>query len=202
MGVTKLSVFNIGQRGLGEPQLSSVDQDVERARDMRAAWEPTIGFLLSIHPWNFATVVEQLSADGGATPVGWDYAYSYPAHWLRHVFVSRTGLRTDALAEGWEDRAGHIMSNDEELYLGFVSDQYVDALVGQWPRPFEQLAGTILGRVVALKATDSRSMLSDLVEQESALFDAAAGFDAQNQSRPPRKLGSWAGVLAGRLGWR
>jgi hypothetical protein len=80
--MTPTDIANMALSRLGEPRLSSIEENTPTAISCRQHFATVRDSLLRAHAWNFATTRAQLSLT--TTPAfGWDYAYTLPADFLR-----------------------------------------------------------------------------------------------------------------------
>lgn len=201
MAVTKVELFQGACFHLGEEFVGVDDSPAMAgglAAKLRAALPRAAEFVLSLNAWNFARRMEalELDADLGEDTnpplVGWLYAYHKKA-WLRLNWLSPTGLWIDRIASGWDDRDGHIVSNQGALYADFVARAFAeDAYIGLWARPFAEAVSSVMADYAAKPVTQSRSTQADISARSQALIDTAATWDAQQSPAPPRRRGRWA----------
>lgn len=116
----ELDAVNGALAHLGEPLLSSLDEDRKAARDAKRLFGPVRDALLRMHDWNFAEAFDQPAVLPDASPnPRFPYLAPLPADFLRMRHVS--GLGDDA----WVVTAAGRRSEDGEevdiLVLASVS---------------------------------------------------------------------------------
>jgi hypothetical protein len=143
---------------LGEPSISSFDEDTETAESVRQIYESTILGLLSRYDWGWASTRAQLSADGAVTPINeWRSAFLMPTLKTDRVGMpiyvfNSTDLRAPAVFD-YEIEGKHIFSNYSTIVIEYVQRK-AESL---WPGYFEELAVEALAARLALPVTENAS---------------------------------------------
>ncbi len=93
---SSIDIVNRALDKLGESKINTIDDNTERARVMKRAYDRVREAELRAHPWNFAKRRALLPADADAPAFGFDYAYTFPADCLRVL----PGVEDDWTIEG------------------------------------------------------------------------------------------------------
>ena len=76
---SKVDVASQALARLGEPAISSFEEDSDTAEKVNQLYEPTILQLLGSHDWSFATRRKVLAEDAAGTPINeWKRAFLMP----------------------------------------------------------------------------------------------------------------------------
>lgn len=143
---------------LGEPSISSFEEDSDTAEKVNSLYEPTILQLLSSHDWGFATRRRALVEDAAGLPVNeWRRAFLMPA--LRtdrigkplSVFNS-TSVNAPQVFE-YEIEGKWVFTN----YTTIVLEYIWRVPESQWPGYFHTLAIEALAATLALPVTENAS---------------------------------------------
>lgn len=161
---------------LGEPPAASSASTDATTQMIVASWPSHAESLLSIHPWNFATVTEPLAVLAGVEPVGYKYAYAKPAGCLRILAVSLTSQREDPGVR-YIDHGGQIWADAQDLYIRFISSTYKEQ-IGLWPAPVFDALALRIALVQAPIQTQSRGKLGDIESMERRMLRQAKSWDA------------------------
>ncbi len=196
---TKLDVLNDALVLLGEPRTSSPDSSDKWVRRLNQAYDGVVRRLLEDHPWDFATKREKLTlaalgddADGDPLPYGRDLAYNKPAGCLRICWVNDSGQdpTRDDDEPDYENEEGHILTNLDPCYMGFVSQYFADR-EGAWPGKFGWAVSTELASVCAEVSTKSESKGLVLEKKAEKALRQAKSWDAAQRPFRRKPRGSW-----------
>lgn len=196
MTASKEDVASQALARLGEPAISSFDEDTDTAEKVAQLYEPTILHLLSSHDWSFATRRAVLVEDASGLPANeWERAFLMPA------------LRTDrvgkplAVFSSAQVRAPQVFDfeiQDRWIFTNFTTIviEYIQRVSeAVWPGYFQQLAIEAVATALALPVTENAS--KDQLHRQAAygspsefgrggLFRAATEADATGD--PTRSL--------------
>lgn len=75
---SKVQIFNRALNLLGEPGISSADEDNKRAKAMSSAWELIVPELMFMKPWLFTVKEQKMAKLDIKGIVNYDYAFQYP----------------------------------------------------------------------------------------------------------------------------
>lgn len=158
MSISKEDVASQALARLGEPAISSFDEDSDTAEKVNQLYEPTVLQLLSSHDWHFATQRQALSEDAAGTPVNeWTRAFLLPT--LRTERVGKPlSVFNSALVNApqffdYELQKRWLMTNATTIVVEFIAR--VDE--ASWPGYFQTLAVEALAAVLALPITENAS---------------------------------------------
>ncbi|AGH15990.1 tail protein [Dunaliella viridis virus SI2] len=158
MAASKEELASQALNRLGEPAISSFDEDTDAAEKVGRLYEETILALLSSYPWQWATTRAVLSIDGAITPANkWRYAYKLPTLQLDRVgnplrFYNSTDLRAPVV-DDYELEGEHVFTN----YTTMVAEYIQRKNENLWPGYFAKLARDALAADLALPITESRT---------------------------------------------
>jgi hypothetical protein len=126
---------------LGEPPISSFEEDSDTAQKVAPLYEPTIQKLLGQHNWEFATTRKQLQIDAAGTPVtGWARAFLLPSLKTDRIgqplaFFETASTYAPKVFE-YEVSGKWVFTNYLTLYCEYI--RRVPEI--EWPGYFEVLA--------------------------------------------------------------
>lgn len=156
MATSKEDVASQALARLGEPAISSFEDDTETAEKVNQLYEPTILSLLSRYQWVFASKRAALAIDGGKTPANeWTYGFLMPTPRTEMVgnpyrVYSSTSLRAPEFFD-YEIEGRYILTNATTIVIEYTQ-RLTESL---WPGYFERLATEALASVLALPITES-----------------------------------------------
>ena len=158
MADSKVDVASQALARLGEPSISSFEEDSDTAEKVNQLYEPTILQLLSSHNWSFATRRKQLLEDAAGTPINeWKRAFLMPTLRTDRVGKPMGVFNTTAL------HSPHVFLYEiQELWLFTSYDQVVIEYIwrvpeSQWPGYFHTLAIEAIAATLALPVTENAS---------------------------------------------
>jgi hypothetical protein len=146
--------------------------------------------LFETHPWNFCSTVEQLSATE-PDPDGWTYGFNKPSKCWRIVKVANCAgnMSPDRASSPYEDQAGRILSDDEDVFLKYIDGYWLERY-GAWPQVFADAVSGAVAYAVG-PVTRSEAITDELLRKKSERFlRAAKSWDAQQNpvwQPPPSK---------------
>lgn len=158
MTISKVDVASQALARLGEPAISSFEEDTQTAEKVNQLYEQTVLSALSLYDWDFATVRASLVEDGAATPVNqWTRAFLLPT------------LRTERVGEplavynsadlnapqffGYELQERWLLTDATTIVVKYIqraAEQY-------WPGYFQAFVVEALAAVLALPITENAS---------------------------------------------
>lgn len=143
---------------LGEPPISSFDDDSDTAEKVAQLYEATILGLLSRHHWHFAKTKKQLSEDGAAPLINeWQRGFLMPTLDTERVSgptqVFASAQRGASVTFDYEIQERWIMTNHTVIVMEYTAR----APESQWPGYFRNLAVEALAAVLALPVTENQS---------------------------------------------
>lgn len=202
----KLSVYNRALQHLGEARLAALTDLRSGRRELDAAWDEALKFMLEQGMWNFGSRAVSLSPDTTVTPqFGYTYAFILPDDWVRTVKISDNERFNPTLPD-FEMYQGYILADVTIVYLLYVSKGLAyGADPGKWNPAFaEGLAMELAYRTGATIAGKTQAELNDMKKHAAGAETDARGKDAVNQAMsrlPPGRLsrsraGSRGGINA------
>jgi len=143
---------------LGEPSISSFDEDTDTAEKVALLYEQTILGLLSSYDWSFAQKRAVLSEDANANLVNeWKRGFLMPA--LRTERVGKPLAVFNSLSVGaspvfqYEADQRWIYTNETTCVIEYIAREPEAA----WPGYFLELAVEALASKLALPVTENQS---------------------------------------------
>lgn len=181
---------------LGEPAISSFDENTDTAEKVRQLYEPTILGLLGRYQWQWASARVQLERDGAKVPANeWQYGYLMPTLRTDRVgnpyrIYNQTSLRAKEFFD--YEIEGKWVLTDTDIIVIEYTQRKAESL---WPGYFEELAAEALAAKLALPITENASK-EDMhrgiaygtpsERGEGGLFGIA--MRADDMGTPPRSL--------------
>lgn len=155
MSSTRLSVYNEALTHLGSRTLSGLSENRESRRVLDTYWNAGIvRRCLKLGQWNFAIRSQRVEYEADIVPeFGYTHAFAKPSDWVRTVAVTTDEFFRAALHE-YEDERGYWWSDENELFVRFVSDdaQYGGDL-SLWADHFASYVGYELAYLSCKKIT-------------------------------------------------
>lgn len=156
MADSKEDVASQALARLGEPAISSFEEDSETAEKVNQLYEPTILQLLSSYNWKFATKRAVLSEDAAAVPVNeWTRAFLLPDLNTDRVgqplgVFNSTSVSAPQVFE-YERQGRWILTNYQTCVIEYIW-RIPESL---WPGYFHTLAIEALAATLALPVTET-----------------------------------------------
>lgn len=204
MATTRLQLYQIAARAVGERSVDSLTETSETRRLLDEVWSQGNGAIrhwLEQGYWNFATRAIQIDPSSDVTPeFGYTNAFEKPADFVRLDMISADERFSYPLTD-YEIEGNYIFADVDPLYLRFVSD---DADWGgdfsKWPESFTAWAGHDLGYRALLSRLKNDTDDDRLMKKVKRLLVDARSKDAQQE--PPRfsPPSSWEQSRYGRRG--
>lgn len=186
---SQTSIVNRALTHLGEPSIISIDDAVERARTMKALWQPALDSLTAAHRWGFAMKRASLAALVDVPVWGYDRLFALPADCLRLDYVDDLWCWPGETMGAWQVEGGRIATSlAAPLNIRYVA---VATDPGIFPPIFaEALAAKLAGEAAAKQTENStKRALADQALKE-ALTEARRVNAIENPPQPMR-VGSW-----------
>lgn len=186
MSTTETSIANLALQIIGSKSIASIDDDLKRAREIKACFSQLRDEELEKNVWWFATKRATLPADTETPAFEWSLQYSLPADYVRLVELYDVGK--EYVVEGRK-----ILTNYESpLKARYVFQETNTANFA--PTFVGALAARIAARVCEpITQSDSKTELANNFYRK-ALSDAALA-DAVLIAKPPELPdGSWLDV--------
>jgi hypothetical protein len=155
---SKIDVASQALARLGEPAISSFEEDSDTAEKVNQLYEPTILQLLSSFDWSFAMRRKVLVVDAAGTPINeWTRAFLMPT------------LRTDRVGKPFSvfnsTQIGAPQVFDYEIQDRWLFTNYTKVVIeyihrtpeSQWPGYFHTLAIEAIASTLALPITENAS---------------------------------------------
>jgi len=83
--ISEVSICNLALSYLGEYRITSLTEDVERARRCNSVYSILRDQLLEEHPWNFSIKTVDLAQSSTTPAFGYDYSFVIPDDCLRII---------------------------------------------------------------------------------------------------------------------
>lgn len=156
MADSKEDVASQALARLGEPAISSFEEDSETAEKVNQLYEPTVLQLLSSYNWKFATRRKALSEDAAAEPINeWRRAFLLPDLKTDRVGQPLSVFASTAVSApqvfDYEREGRWILTNYETCVIEYIWR----VPESQWPGYFHTLAIEALAAVLALPVTET-----------------------------------------------
>lgn len=204
---TKLQIWKQALVHLEKATISTLTDDVEAVNVFTNAWAGAVEEAFNSGDWNFAKASVALSANDALTPaLGWSYAFSYPATWLRTVAIND---RADFSTRFYDyaDEGGQLSANTATLYLRYISTtNMADANISTWPTMFWRYVALLLAYDTCGKLTSGDTLEEKIRRRLEIARNKAKSVDARNENNKVLGAGSWiasrygTGTGRGRMG--
>ena len=143
---------------LGEPSISSFEEDTDTAEKVNRLYEPTVLALFSSFDWSFAETKVALVEDASAIPVNeWERGFLLPTLQTDRVGKPLEVYNTTAVGArpvfDFEISGRWIFTNNTSLVIKYIKR----APENEWPGYFLTLAIEALASTLALPVTENAS---------------------------------------------
>lgn len=200
MATSRLVLYNIGLRAIGERSLNTLSDDAESRRLLDEVWSSGNGtsgnsavrYCLEQGFWKHAMRAVELGADSGVSvEFGFSYAFAKPSDFVKLDMLSGDETFSTPLGR-YEFERDNIFADVDPLYMRFVSDHadYGGDLT-LWPESFTLWAGHWMGMQVAPRLKSDIDMERLEKRTKQLLADARAKDGVTGPARVP-PLGNWA----------
>lgn len=190
---TKHSIMNEALRILHEAPLQNVDEQSEKGRLLRSAWDDAVVYCFEQGAWNFLEVRAELAQSDVTPPFGYGKVYALPADCVRILLVSETGFEGDD-SLNWKEEAGGIATDADRLFLRYVSDTRRKT-PGAWSQTFADWVAAVL----AQRCTKLNPSAEERAERvEARRRREVRNLDAVQAPPKQNRMGSWAAAARGR----
>lgn len=187
---TKLDVYKTAALHLGKATINSLTDDIPARYTFDIAWQGVVEEALNEGDWNFSKKTVELLADPLAlSHLGWNYAFVYPADYIRTVYVGTTA-NSDGATNGYEDISGALYSNNDKLYLHYISSDAASD-VESWPTMFWRYVALKLAFETCDRLTEGTSKTEQLFQRCKKALRQAKNIDARNNPVQEIPAGSW-----------
>lgn len=149
MPVTQVSIANSALIKVGADTISSITEDVKRARLVRALWDQIRDEVMAAHPWNFAIKRVTLVPTSTTPEFEYDFEFDKPNDCLR--ILDEEYSDTDYVVEGTK-----ILSSEPSLNFRYV---YRNTDESSWSPGFGESMAWRLAREMAYPLAQSTQLL-------------------------------------------
>src|SRR5215813_10724733 len=189
---SKLEVYNLALRHLGERKLASLAEAREPRRAIDDVWERGVRYCLEQGLWNFALRTVLLDASPSISPAfGYTHAFAKPGDWIRTAQVADNETLRPPLLD-YSDEADLWYANCDPLYVQYVSDAVSYGFdLSRWTETFTEYVAVTLARRICKGITSSESVHDELMRLEKRARSDARAKDAMNQAVAFPPQGTW-----------
>lgn len=204
----KLDIYNGALLRIGSRKLKNLSEDREPRRVLDHFWggsNQLVAYALERGDWNFAIRASQLEAETSVTPeFGWSFAYIKPDDFRRlSSLASDERFQNPLTYESYADEAGYWLSDNDPLYLRYVSDGNDFGFnSGIWTEGFIDFLEVRLARLACNRLSNDKGLLQGLVAEEKKALTNAKSVDALDEGVKFLPHGTWSGARSGRWGRR
>lgn len=181
---TKIEVYNRALLHMGGTRLKSLSENRSSRRNLDAAYDQALKYMLGAGLWNFGSrALELQSSDSVVPEFGYDYAFVMPEDYARTVKISDNEELTPTLSD-FEEYGEYLLADVEPLYLLYVStDEAFGGDPGKWTPTFvEALALELCHRTAGAIAQKKAEEVEAYRKQADRMAKRARGRDAVNQA--------------------
>ncbi len=188
MATSRLQLYQIAARAVGERSVSSLTESTEVRRLLDEVWSQgngAIRYWLEQGWWNFAFRTVQIDSDSSVSiSFGYSYAFLIPTDLVRINMISAGDTFAYPLTD-FEVESGYIHANVDPLYIRYVSDDAdYGADFSKWPETFTEYCGHDLAYRALSSRLKNGSDKEELKKEVRRLRIDARSKDASQE--PPR----------------
>ena len=200
MSVTRLALYNIATRFVGERPVDALTENTEARKlldEVYTTGDGAVRYLLEQGNWNFAMRAVEIDSSDDVDPAfGWSFAFAKPTDLVRLNQISSEETFNLPLNQ-YELEGSYIYANVDPLYLRFVSDDTDwGGDLSKWSPSFALYAGSWLGTQIASRLTSNLDLEKLEKRLKRLLVDAQSKDALQERTRFP-PLGNWASSRMG-----
>jgi len=190
MAVDETDIVNVALRMIAGKPITALDDGTTNGNIASDLYTIVRDELLRAHTWRFATKLVKLTRLATAPTHGYDYAYGFPADWLRTVRVSDNDANVGHIRYEEAEIAGvgALMSSAESLYLQYI---YTLTDTNRMSAGFVKALATALARDMALPVGNSNTMREEYTVQAKTDLRIAKSTDSQGSPARQPPVGSW-----------
>ena len=181
----RVDIANMALSWLGEPEITSLDDDLEQARQIKINYGPARDATLEAHEWSFAIKRWKPSPNVIAPEFGATYAYDVPSDVLRVLTVHDEDYFSVKHAKeqiDWVLEENKILCNEPVIYcrgLKRVTEE------GRFSSLFVHALAAKLAALVALNLTASSDVQKTMIAMFAGMIQEAKSRDGI-QGKSPR----------------
>jgi hypothetical protein len=168
---------NLVMAHLGHPSITSIDDNVEPARRLKALYPPIRRKVITDGEWPFAIRRTELSAILTEPDFGWTHQCTLPSDFLRPIAFP------DISGDDFAIEGGMLLINQDSAQLIYVAD--IDSPT-DWTPDFQHVLSLALAATLCASTTGSESRRMELWDQYSRALGRATATAAK--SRRPKTL--------------
>lgn len=162
MGYSKVELANQALDHLGKDSITSLDENSNAARKLKAAFDRTIHSVLSRSSWSFAQKIAALAEVTNDWDERWAHKYDLPNDYIGAVKLVDGIDEPGRKGPAFQMLGGALYTDERAAKLRYVFAT-VDTLV--FPQPFLDACSLLLARNVAMPLTRKISV-RDRMQQE------------------------------------
>ncbi len=187
---SQIDVINVALRRVGASRIQSLGEDSPEAAISGDLIDNVVDDLLRQHAWNFATRRVKMARLTEEPTFEFDYAYAFPADWIRTVSVhsNDAGRNTIYFREEYIEGQRVLLTSQEDVYLRYIADIRDPNL---WPPDFRQSVSLYLAKDLAMPLANSNRLQENLFSEARGTLARAKSADAQGSSPERMPLGTW-----------
>ena len=179
---SKVSITNRALAAIRIASINSLDEDSDPARKADIFFDDSLDYLLTLHPWNFATFRATLARLSTEPDWGWTYEFNLPTN-PYCLKVEKVEEDIDYAIEGRK-----LLSNEQTVkikYLGRISDP------NKLPSPFRECLSYYLASLFAGSIVGSAQLQTNMERKFLWAFSKAKTRDSLEGTAQKRAQGSW-----------
>lgn len=187
---SQIDIINVALRRVGASRIQSLGEDSPEAAVAGDLFDNVVDDLLRQHAWNFATRRTKMARLTTAPAYEFEYAYAFPADWMRTVSVHPDdgGRGRMYYKEEYIEGKRVLLASVEDVYMRYIA--YIDD-PNLWPADFRQTVSTTLARDLAIPLASSNRLLDTLTAASRTVLARAKSSDAQGSFPERRPRGTW-----------
>lgn len=191
--VSEVSICNQALGWLGQPRISSLNEESTNAMLCRDNFETCRDSVLEERNWTFATArIHSEVADMDE----WErrYMHPIPSNWLHvHRVYRRVDTERKQWSQGWSREGQFVLAKEPVVYIqGTVRE--TDS--GRWTPLFQQALAARIAATLAVPVTQNRLLQGDLWNMYDTFLSQAAVRDGQQGANETFDEGRLVGVRA------
>lgn len=173
---------------IGEPEITQITEDSERAIACNTAWAGVRDEVLRSNNWNCAVTRKKLARLAEEPEFGWEYQYQLPTDWLRTVGVWGADVPDDYPQIRYRMERQRILTDSPHVYLLYVRREEDTT---KYDAVLTAVMEARLAQAVAPRITSSETITERARQAYEDAMARAGGVDVIEQPPPRRPVSPW-----------
>lgn len=196
MAVGEIEVVNRALTFIGEPPITSLDDDTKGARQAKTNLPLARSVVLRSHFWKFATARVRLPQLAEAPAFGWKFAFQLPSDFVRLWRVNPGGPNAQVLETPYRIEGDRLLTDDSEINIIYMRD-VTD--LSKWDPLAQEALAYRLAADISMVIVQNANITQQLQQQFDRVLAEARSTDSMENPSRELEANEW---VASRFGIR